>query len=87
MAKNGVEGVYSADPALDEGAEFIPEITHREALTRGLEVMDATAFALFAVGLTKFFPASAAGTIPATHSQSTTPLLPKPNEILGIGPL
>ena len=43
--------------------------------------------ALFAVGLTKFFPASAAGTIPATHSQSTTPLLPKPNEILGIGPL
>jgi uridylate kinase len=46
MAKNGVEGVYSADPALDAGAEFIPEITHREALTRGLEVMDATAFAL-----------------------------------------
>jgi uridylate kinase len=46
MAKNGVEGVYSADPALEEGAEFIPEITHREALTRGLEVMDATAFAL-----------------------------------------
>jgi len=46
MAKNGVEGVYSADPALDEGAKFIPEITHREALTRGLEVMDATAFAL-----------------------------------------
>jgi uridylate kinase len=46
MAKNGVEGVYSADPAREEGAEFIPEITHREALTRGLEVMDATAFAL-----------------------------------------
>jgi uridylate kinase len=46
MAKNGVEGVYSADPAQEEGAKFIPEITHREALTRGLEVMDATAFAL-----------------------------------------
>jgi uridylate kinase len=46
MAKNGVEGVYSADPAREVGAEFIPEITHREALTRGLEVMDATAFAL-----------------------------------------
>jgi uridylate kinase len=46
MAKNGVEGVYSADPAREEGAQFIPEITHREALTRGLEVMDATAFAL-----------------------------------------
>lgn len=46
MAKNGVEGVYSADPAREQGAEFIPEISHREALTRGLEVMDATAFAL-----------------------------------------
>src|SRR5438874_3785830 len=46
MAKNGVEGVYSADPALDAQAEFIPEITHKEALTRGLQVMDSTAFAL-----------------------------------------
>jgi uridylate kinase len=46
MAKNGVEGVYSADPAVDAGAEFIPEITHRDALTRGLQVMDSTAFAL-----------------------------------------
>jgi uridylate kinase len=46
MAKNGVEGVYSADPAKHPDAEFIPEITHKEALTRGLEVMDATAFAL-----------------------------------------
>jgi uridylate kinase len=46
MAKNGVEGVYTADPALDPTAEFIPEITHKEALTRGLQVMDSTAFAL-----------------------------------------
>ncbi len=46
MAKNGVEGVYTADPAVDPGAEFIPEITHRDALTRGLQVMDSTAFAL-----------------------------------------
>jgi uridylate kinase len=46
MAKNGVEGVYSADPAQDANAEFIPEITHKEALTRGLQVMDSTAFAL-----------------------------------------
>jgi uridylate kinase len=46
MAKNGVEGVYTADPALDASAEFIPEITHKEALTRGLQVMDSTAFAL-----------------------------------------
>jgi len=46
MAKNGVEGVYTADPALNPDAEFIPEITHKEALTRGLQVMDSTAFAL-----------------------------------------
>jgi uridylate kinase len=46
MAKHGIEGVYSADPRTDPDAEFIPEITHREALTRGLAVMDATAFAL-----------------------------------------
>jgi uridylate kinase len=46
MAKNDVEGVYTADPATDPTAEFIPEITHKEALTRDLQVMDSTAFAL-----------------------------------------
>src|SRR2546423_2165100 len=46
MAKNGVEGVYTADPARDSSAQFIPEITHKEALTQGLRVMDSTAFAL-----------------------------------------
>src|SRR5437660_4123358 len=46
MAKNGVEGVYSADPALDATAEFIPEISHMEAIERRLRVMDSTALAL-----------------------------------------
>jgi uridylate kinase len=46
MAKNGVEGVYTADPRTDESAEFIPEITHMEALQRGLKVMDSTALSL-----------------------------------------
>jgi uridylate kinase len=46
MAKNGVEGVYSADPALDSEAQFIPQITHMEALERRLRVMDSTALAL-----------------------------------------
>jgi uridylate kinase len=46
MAKNGVEGVYSADPATDPAAEFIPAITHREAIERGLKVMDSTALSL-----------------------------------------
>ena len=46
MAKNRVEGVYTADPAKDADAKFIPEITHKDALTQGLRVMDSTAFAL-----------------------------------------
>jgi uridylate kinase len=46
MAKNGVEGVFTADPQLDAAAAFIPEISHREALERGLKVMDSTALSL-----------------------------------------
>jgi uridylate kinase len=46
MAKNGVQGVYTADPALDPDAQFIPELTHMEALERRLRVMDSTALAL-----------------------------------------
>jgi uridylate kinase len=46
MAKNGVEGVFTADPALDPKAEFIPEITHMEAIEQRLRVMDSTALAL-----------------------------------------
>ena len=46
MAKNGVEGVYDADPRTTPDARFIPEITHREALEQGLEVMDSTALSL-----------------------------------------
>jgi uridylate kinase len=46
MAKNGVEGVYSADPRQDPDASFIERITHREAIERRLAVMDATALAL-----------------------------------------
>jgi uridylate kinase len=46
MAKNGVEGVYTADPRTDPDAEFIPELTHMEALQRGLKVMDSTALSL-----------------------------------------
>jgi uridylate kinase len=46
MAKNGVEGVYTADPALDDAAEFLPEITHMQAIERRLRVMDLTALTL-----------------------------------------
>jgi uridylate kinase len=46
MAKNGVEGVYSADPRTDPDATFIPEITHMDALRRQLRIMDSTALTL-----------------------------------------
>jgi len=46
MAKNGVEGVYDADPATNPDAQFIAAITHREAIERGLKVMDSTALSL-----------------------------------------
>jgi uridylate kinase len=46
MAKHGVEGVYTSDPQTDPAAEFIPELTHMEALERGLKVMDSTALSL-----------------------------------------
>jgi uridylate kinase len=46
MAKNGVEGVFDSDPAINPAAEFIPAITHKEAIERGLRVMDSTALSL-----------------------------------------
>jgi uridylate kinase len=46
MAKNGVDGVYTADPREDPEAMLLPEVTHMEAIQRGLRVMDATALTL-----------------------------------------
>ena len=46
MGKNGVDGVYDGDPNEDPAATFLAELTHREALDRGLKVMDATALTL-----------------------------------------
>jgi uridylate kinase len=46
MAKNGVDGVYAGDPRLDPSAEFLPELTHLDAIERGLKVMDTTALSL-----------------------------------------
>jgi uridylate kinase len=34
MAKNGVDGVYDADPRVEPGAELLPELTHLEAIER-----------------------------------------------------
>jgi uridylate kinase len=46
MGKNGVDGVYDGDPHVDAGARFLPELTHLEAIERGLKVMDTTALTL-----------------------------------------
>ncbi len=46
MAKNGVKGVYDGDPREDPNAVFLPELTHLEAIERGLKVMDSTALSL-----------------------------------------
>lgn len=46
VAKNGVDGVYSADPRTDANAWKLEEVTYQEALVKGLKVVDSTAFSL-----------------------------------------
>jgi uridylate kinase len=46
MAKNRVDGVYSADPKLDTGAVRYDHITYQEAIEKNLRVMDASALSL-----------------------------------------
>ena len=46
VAKNGVDGVYSADPKKDPKAKKLETITYQDALVQGLKVVDATAFSL-----------------------------------------
>jgi uridylate kinase len=46
MAKQGVDGVYSADPKLDPTATKYDTLTFQEALQENLRIADATAFAL-----------------------------------------
>ena len=46
VAKNGVDGVYTADPKKDPSATKLETITYQDALVRGLRVVDSTAFSL-----------------------------------------
>jgi uridylate kinase len=46
VAKNGVDGVYTADPKKDPKATKLDSITYQDALVQGLKVVDATAFSL-----------------------------------------
>ena len=46
MAKHAIEGVYDGDPRTNPDAELLPELTHLQAIERGLRVMDTTALSL-----------------------------------------
>lgn len=46
MGKNGVDGVYSADPRRHPDAVRLEHLTYTKALVEGLEVMDATALSM-----------------------------------------
>ena len=46
MAKNGVDGVYTADPRTNPDARRLSTLTYGEALARDIRVMDQTAFSL-----------------------------------------
>jgi len=46
VAKNGVDGVYTADPRTDASATRLDHVTYQDALVRGLKVVDSTAFSL-----------------------------------------
>lgn len=46
VGKNGVDGVYTADPRVDPAATRLQDVTYGDALAQGLKVVDAAAFAL-----------------------------------------
>ena len=46
VAKNGVDGVYSADPKVDDSAQKYDTLSYQDALVKGLKVVDSTAFSL-----------------------------------------
>lgn len=46
MAKNNVDGVYSADPKLDSTAVKYDTLTYLDVIQQGLQVMDSTASTL-----------------------------------------
>ena len=43
MGKNGVDGVYSADPKLDSTATKYDKLSYMDIMNRGLTIMDSTA--------------------------------------------
>ena len=46
MGKNGVDGVYTADPRKDENAKRFETLSYNRALVDNLAVMDASALSM-----------------------------------------
>ena len=46
MGKNGVDGVYTADPRKDEQARMFTQLSYKRALVDNLAVMDASALSM-----------------------------------------
>ena len=46
MAKNGVDGVYTADPKINPDAKKYDQITYDDIIIRGLKVMDTSSCSL-----------------------------------------
>jgi uridylate kinase len=46
MSKNGVDGVYTADPKTHPDARKLERVSYQDALAQGLRVVDAAAFSL-----------------------------------------
>lgn len=46
VAKNGVDGVYTADPNTDPNAQKLSDVSYTDALVQGLRVVDSTSFSL-----------------------------------------
>ncbi len=73
MAKNGVDGIYTADPRRDPAAEKLTRVTYLDAINRGLQVMDSTALTfcmdnkLPIVVFNMFQPGTAARIIAGEH--------------------
>ena len=73
MAKNGVDGVYDADPATVPNAKKFDHITHHKALELGLRALDSTALSLAMdnqmpiVVFDIFLPGNLAGIVSGGH--------------------
>ncbi|GAA4829103.1 UMP kinase [Garicola koreensis] len=46
MAKSGVDGIYTADPRTDPGAQRLEQLTYTQALHQNIRVMDQTAMTM-----------------------------------------